>query len=408
MRISSFQIHSQASERLQTLGADAAKTQERISHGKRLVTPSDDPVGAARLVGINQELRAREQFIKNVDSVDAQLALEDSTLQQVTETIQRVQELVIQAGSGVQSMEDRGFIAVEIEARFEELMSLVNSKDAHGQFLFSGFQGEQVPFVQEGETVVYRGDAGTRSVQIDRGQYVTLNDSGQELFMRVPVAEARPTVGSVNAVDLNVATVEVIDQQALEAFYPDKLVVEFNELAAAGGSPNYTVRRQSDLRPVDGLENVPYASGGVIAAGGLQLQITGTPQAGDSVVIDTSRHQSIFETVQGIADGLREVDPSVQPDSFRDLIDDTIDGLNSATEVLLQVRADVGSRFNSVSAAKDRHLDLELQLQSLRSEIEDLDFAEAVSDLSFQSFVLEAAQQSFVRISDLSLFNRLR
>jgi len=140
----------------------------------------------------------------------------------------------------------------------------------------------------------------------------------------------------------------------------------------------------------------------------VQLQITGTPQAGDSVVIDTSRHQSIFETVQGIAAGLREVDPSVQPDSFRDLIDDTIDGLNSATEVLLQVRADVGSRFNSVSAAKDRHLDLELQLHSLRSEIEDLDFAEAVSDLSFQSFVLEAAQQSFVRISDLSLFNRLR
>jgi len=408
MRISSFQIHSQASERLQALGADAAKTQERISHGKRLVTPSDDPVGAARLVGINQELRARAQFIKNVDSVDAQLALEDSTLQQVTETIQRVQELVIQAGSGVQSMEDRSFIAVEIEARFEELMSLVNSKDAHGQFLFSGFQGEQVPFVQQGETVVYRGDAGTRSVQIDRGQYVALNDSGQELFMRVPVAEARPTIGSVNAVDLNVATVEVIDQQALEAFYPDKLVVEFNELAAASGSPNYTVRRQSDLRPVDGLENVPYASGGIIAAAGLQLQITGTPQAGDSVVIDTSRHQSIFETVQGIADGLREVDPSVQPESFRDLIDDTIDGLNSATEVLLQVRADVGSRFNSVSAAKDRHLDLELQLQSLRSEIEDLDFAEAVSDLSFQSFVLEAAQQSFVRISDLSLFNRLR
>ena len=408
MRISSFQIHSQASERLQALGADAAKTQERISHGKRLVTPSDDPVGAARLVGINQELRARAQFIKNVDSVDAQLALEDSTLQQVTETIQRVQELVIQAGSGVQSMEDRSFIAVEIEARFEELMSLVNSKDAHGQFLFSGFQGEQVPFVQQGETVVYRGDAGTRSVQIDRGQYVALNDSGQELFMRVPVAEARPTVGSVNAVDLNVATVEVIDQQALEAFYPDKLVVEFNELAAASGSPNYTVRRQSDLRPVDGLENVPYASGGIIAAAGLQLQITGTPQAGDSVVIDTSRHQSIFETVQGIADGLQEVDPSVQPESFRDLIDDTIDGLNSATEVLLQVRADVGSRFNSVSAAKDRHLDLELQLQSLRSEIEDLDFAEAVSDLSFQSFVLEAAQQSFVRISDLSLFNRLR
>ena len=61
-----------------------------------------------------------------------------------------------------------------------------------------------------------------------------------------------------------------------------------------------------------------------------------------------------------------------------------------------------------MDAVKDMHQELSLQLQEVLSEIEDLDFAEAVSNLSYQSFILEAAQQSFVRINGLSLFNSLR
>ena len=92
---------------------------------------------------------------------------------------------------------------------------------------------------------------------------------------------------------------------------------------------------------------------------------------------------------------------------FRKLIDDTIVGLNNATDVILRTRADIGARFNSLSAATSIHDDIMLQLESVRSSVEDLDFAEAVSDLAYQSFVLEAAQQSFLRINGLSLFNRL-
>ena len=263
MRVSTFQIHNQAAQQLQSLGAQAADTQRQISYGKRLVNPSDDPVGAARLVSINQELGARAQYIANADAADTQLALEDATLQQLTETIQRVQELVIQAGSGVQSQEDRSFIAVEIQARFEELVSLANTKDAQGQFLFSGFQAGQIPFESLSDGVVYRGDGGQRNVQIDRGQFVAVNNSGEELFMRVPVSDARAVAGQVSSGEIGISGVGVVDQTLADAFYPDKLIVQFEEPAAAGGVPNVTVRRQSDLRVVDGLENVPYESGSI-------------------------------------------------------------------------------------------------------------------------------------------------
>jgi flagellar hook-associated protein 3 FlgL len=407
MRVSSFQIHTQASEQLQTLGAQTALTQQQIGEGKKLVRPGDDPVGAARVIGIKQELGARDQFVRNTDAADVQLSLEESTLAQVTELIQRVQELTLQAGSGVQTQQDRAYIAAEISARFDELMSLANSRNSSGQYLFSGFKGAVEPFSSDGNEVVYQGDAGQRKVQIDRGQFVAINDSGEKLFMQVPIDAVGAGVASVSSETAGISKVRVVDGELAEDLFPDKVVIEFNAPSEAGGVANYTVKRQSDQRPLDGLVNVPFDASVELSVSGIAFAIQGTPVEGDQFIIETTRQQSLFQTVKSIADGLVEVDAATDPDAFRNLIDSTIAGLEGATDVMLEARADIGARFNSLTAAKNLHEDVSLQLQTVRSSIEDLDFAKAISDLAYQSFVLEAAQQSFVRINNLSLFNRL-
>ena len=122
----------------------------------------------------------------------------------------------------------------------------------------------------------------------------------------------------------------------------------------------------------------------------------GGPQSGDKLEIETKASQSLFAVVGNIAAGLGQIDQSEQPEVYQDLIDNTIVGLQSATESILGARAELGARFNSIESAKTQHEDLTLQLQQVRSGIEDLDFAEAVSNLAYQSFVLEAAQQSFI------------
>lgn len=412
MRISSFEIHKQAAGQLQQLGTDVARTQQQISSGKRIIDPSDDPVGAARAVELKQAIGVREQYLRNVDTVDNALALEDSVLEQVSSIINRVQELTLQAGSGVQTQADRQFIASEIEERFEELVSLVNSRGADGQYIFAGFKSDRPPFEVDGNEIKYVGDSGQRQIQIDQGQSLALNDPGNRLFMRADSL-------AVNAVATNLllepeqnnATavgVEVIDQALAEQLYPDKLVVEFRPLSEAGGTPNFTIVRQSDQRPVDGMVNVPFGSGTEIVSQGIRFTINGDPAVGDKFVISTNRDQGLLDTVNSIAAGLNQIDAATQPDAFRALIDSTIKGLESGLNNVLEVRADLGARLNSAQSVKDLHSDVSLQLQEVLSGIEDLDFAQAVSELSFQSFVLEAAQQSFVRINGLSLFNFLR
>jgi flagellar hook-associated protein 3 FlgL len=412
MRISTFEIHRHAASQLQALGAEVSRTQQQISSGKRIVDPSDDPVGAARAIELKQAIGVREQYLDNANAADNALSLEDTILAQITSVIHRVQELTIQSGSGVQTAADRQFLSSEIESRFEELVSLVNTRGADGQYVFAGFKSDTPPFEVNGDNVTYNGDHGQRQIQIDQGQMVKLNDSGGRLFMQVDSIKVNasainylvePENANASAVGVN-----VVDQDLVDAFHPDKLVVEFRPLAEGGGVPNYTVIRQSDQRPVDGLVNIPFASGAPILSQGIAFKVSGEPTVGDRFVIETNQHQGLLNTVRQIASGLNNVDAIAQPDEFRSLIDDTIDGLNSALENVLEVRAELGARLNTTDAAKNLHQDLALQLQEMLSSVEDLDFAEAVSSLSYQSFILEAAQKSFVRINGLSLFNFLR
>lgn len=407
MRISSFQIHHQASQQLQALSNQTAATQQQISQGKRLVVPADDPVGAARLVEIRAAIDNREQYIDNAANVDRSLKLEESLLGQTTELLHRIQELTIQAGSGIQTAEDRFLIASEIEARFNELMALANAQDADGNYVFAGFKTGTLPFVAQGSEIFYRGDEGERKVEVERGQLISSGDAGSAVFMDIPSSRARLDLNVDPDVDVTASDFNVVDQAALDALFPDKLVIVFNDPALAGGQNNFSVRRASDQRPVDGLENVPYVSGASIQASGVSFRLSGSPQAGEQVVLGTSKTQSIFATVRDVADGLRDINAVEQPEAFQTMIDNTLEGLRNANETLSRVRADVGARFNSLTAAQDLHEDIGLQLESIRSEIEDLDFAEAVSDLAYQSFILEAAQQSYIRINNLSLFNRL-
>lgn len=413
MRISSAQINQQGINRMLELSRQVADTQEQMATGKRINTPGDDPVGAARIVRIDQELALREQYQRNIDSADAQLAQEETVLTQIMDVIGRVRELALIASNGVQTADDRRFVAIEIEARFEELNSLVNTRGPEGDYLFGGFRGDVKPFdVQQGQTV-FMGDEGSRKLQIDGGQYVAVTDSGFDLFMdvpsRSPVFTTRSHPDNDPLAAASISSAGVSDRDALAEFFPDDLLIEFRPASeSATSEANFTVRRRSDNRVVEGMENVSYRTGMAFEVAGMSLQINGTPSVGDRFFIDTTNKRDMLTTVKDLAAGLVDLDPALNTDAFQNMLDDSLSGLDNVTDRILETQAEIGARLNTIDSTRKLHDALNLEAQSLRSDIQDLDFAEAASNLSFQSFLLEAAQQSFVRISGLSLFNSLR
>jgi flagellar hook-associated protein 3 FlgL len=85
-----------------------------------------------------------------------------------------------------------------------------------------------------------------------------------------------------------------------------------------------------------------------------------------------------------------------------------LNDIDTAITGLLGTRAKVGARMNAIDDQKNANDAFELAVTKVRSSLEDLDYAEAISRFNQQLTALQASQQSFIKIQDLSLFNFLR
>ena len=412
MRISSSQVYQQGVDNMTEVTRQLAKTQAQVSSGKRFSTPADDPVAASRIVQVNQEIALRDQYQNNIQQASNQLGLEDSTLGQVTDVLQRIRELAVQAGDGVLTQQDRASLATEISTRTDELLSLMNSRSATGEYLFAGSRGATQPFQRnDAGQVVFMGDESQRRVQITASSSLPVNDSGRTIFQDVPAvatavgATASPnnSAGGHGAISIG----KIVDQKAVDALFPAGLVIQFGA-PNPDGTPTFTVTRSSDGRVVDDRQNVAYHSGDTITAQGIEFNLSGNPAPGDTFTISTSHTQSIVDTVEQLAAGLNALGSSVADQTdLKTLIDRTLGNLDNSMDNVSRVRAEVGARMNTADSAASLHQDVEIQAKDMLSKLSDIDYAATISRLDMQTFVLQAAQQSYARISGLSLFNFL-
>ena len=87
---------------------------------------------------------------------------------------------------------------------------------------------------------------------------------------------------------------------------------------------------------------------------------------------------------------------------------EALSDIDTALGSLLNLRAKVGARMNAIDDQKDANDAFDLAVTTVRSALEDLDYAEAISRFNQQLTALQAAQQSFIKIQDMSLFNFMR
>jgi flagellar hook-associated protein 3 FlgL len=186
MRIGTLQMFRQGISSILEQQTQLVRTQNQLSTGKRIVNPSDDPTGAARLVGLSESAKVTEQYQRNIDVARSRLELEDTALGSVVDGLQRARELAVQGLNDTNGPEQRTAIALEVRQILDEVIGLANRKDGTGNFLFSGFQVLTVPFTDNGAGVFsYAGDTGQRQIQIGPARQVADGDSGQAVFLDI-------------------------------------------------------------------------------------------------------------------------------------------------------------------------------------------------------------------------------
>lgn len=422
MRISSLHVYNIARNSMADANQAIIKTNEQLSSGKKVLTAADDPIAANRIQQLNDTLAKVEQYNKNITIAENNLSLEESTLESTTTLLQRVRELAVKAGNtSTLSASEYSALASEVGARLDELFNIVNTRNSNGDYIFSGFKSDSPAFI--GDSINgfrFVGDEGQVSIKVDNNTHIDTSDSGKALFVDVPsgantiTTSVDPNNRSNPPVEITIG--EVVDQAAYDEFYPEDMVIRFNEDTDAIGPPgkNFTVIERSTGKVIDA--NHRYIPGEELTYNGVQVRITGNPASadggaglnGDQLFIDSADTQDVLTTLMRFRSAMEDYDGSTSSiNQIQETVASTLTNISHAEDTISETVTKIGARNNTLESTKQLHLDTGLVTDKILSDFQSLDYAEATTRLAQQTLVLQASQASFLRISELNLFNRL-
>lgn len=431
MRVSSQTVFDQGVFNLQRNQTALIRGQEQISTGRRILSPSDDPVASARALEVTQAKSANEQMIRNSDSARSAIDLQDAAMTRYTRLLQDAKTLTVTAGNGALSPRELKDIAAELRGRYEELLGIANTTDANGQHLFSGFQGATQPFTETSPGVVaYNGDQGQRLIQIGPSRDLPVSFAGSDVFQRIRNGNGTfETAAAATNTGTGVVTKGVVKDFAAwnSAGNPKAFEVRFH-VDSSTPTPVTTydiVDPASGNSMLTGVAAAPgpyartYQTGASIALAtqsppdtnptpfdyGVEWSITGAPADGDTFTVAPSTSHDIFATIHQLITALEGAGTGATENTrLSNALNTANNNLDNALDVSLTIQAAIGAYGKEVDTNKSAAEDLAVQFDQTLSGLQDLDYAKAVSDLTFTQVSLQASQKSFVQVQGLTLF----
>jgi flagellar hook-associated protein 3 FlgL len=281
--------------------------------------------------------------------------------------------------------------------------------------------------------VTYAGDSGQRLQQASASRQVAVSDAGNDVFQRIPsgngyfstnysatnIGTGVIGAGSVsdpaqwNALTDKNYEIRFWKDPASTTTYYD-IVDTTTHTSLLGASAASAASPPTAAPTFPGTLGI-YTSGSpiVIPGTGAQVVITGTPTSSgvtpDTFTIAPSTSQDVFKTLSNLINALsnpQDATPAGQA-ALSNQIGFALTNLDQASNNILRVQSLVGSRMNEIDALGNTNSALSLQYKTTLSNLQDIDYATAISDLARNQTSLTAAQKTFQLISQLSLFNYL-
>ena len=307
MKISTSFLFDRATERMSTIQNKLATTQAQLAVGKQILSPSDTPDQAAAIQRLKGEVQRQDSHMRTLQVAIRRYTAEETALSSSNDILIRMKELGLQAANDTLAPDDRKAIGMEMKALRDQLLSLGNTRDDSGNYLFSGTRVNTPAFAEDANgKVIYSGDQTQTRIPAGVERTVQFTRAGTDVFSRVVRQNPDQTTRSVGFFDALDEMIQSIDNSQA-----------------------------------------------------LKIQ-------------------------QGVAD------------------------ITQMHNNLTLAQAQNGSDQSVVQAQLDVLEETTLRIKSTLSEIEDLDYAEAVTRMNKEMMSLEAAMGSFQKISSMTLFDYIR
>ena len=220
MKISTHLMFDKATAQMSTSQTNLAKSQAQLAQGKQIINPSDAPDQASTVQRLKSILARQDSYQTALNTVQNRLQGEDSTLSSVSDLLIRAKEVAVQANNDTLSPDNRKALGVELQGLRDEMLSLANTRDSSGNYLFAGSKVSQPPFVTvAGGSPQYAGDQTRMSVMVGENRTMPINRTGTDAF--VPVNRLLPDgttqgVGFFNVMDDLIKGVNTSDHPKMQ------------------------------------------------------------------------------------------------------------------------------------------------------------------------------------------------
>jgi len=404
------------------------RIQQQMTSGKLFSKPSDDPFKVARSMQLYSDISSNKQYNSNISDVTNWLDTTDAALDQGGKVLQRVRDLMISAGNGSYSPDERKKIKDEVNQLVGQFSQVLNT-NFDGKYIFGGTRGTTKP---TNTTAIYAVPSSTNksnkaggnasvsgkittsdtafvvkinSVAGDKANSVSMSVDGGNTFSSsiAPGADGKFDLG--NGLKINIDnnsgnssgdtyTFSLIENQNL--VYYDKNGTELPTDSSASADQQTQFENISSKLKTE-------ISQGVFVDYNVNAHdvINYGSNPGDDL-------RSLFNRIINHLDGNNDDGTTMDSDSVSKINGQDLTDIDAAINNLLKVRSEVGAKQNRMDSALSQNTQQNYSLTEILSKNEDIDITEKTMEYATMQTVYLASLQTSAKVLQPSLLDYLR
>ncbi len=427
MRISTSMQYNSHLNYLQTANTKVDQASTQYNTGLKFQTAGEDPGGMAAKIKYQADITAYERYGDNAKVVSDALDQEETALGQIWDVMSSIQTRLIQAINGTLDDGSRQALAEDIKQSRDQLYSLMNTKNAEGEYIFSGAQSDVPTYtVTSDGRYICNADGSTKNVNVSPTITVQTTDSGLNIFENVMYAY---DIEGVDLIDRRDGTsagsplYSISDYDQFNAFFGDHFDYGTGGTSAAGNVNSFSIVFHDggtfDLRDPNGdtIASGEVVDGNKVEVNGMEFTMPDGFTPSDNYRIDFTLQQpeqgNILNKLTDIVNKL-----SLPQDEWDTIGQSTSSLTHDLAEMQQNIelakkqvdtyRGMVGARGANIDAIIQSDESLTDIKKEAKANVSEMDAFEAVSNLLVAQNALQVAQQSYNLVHSTTLFDYMR
>lgn len=188
MRVTNNMIHRGLTGNIQSALEQMNKNYTRLSTGKMISRPSDDPVGMIIGMRLKKGINEGERYHKNAETAKALLNSTDSALGEMTSVLHRLSELATKGANGTLDQTAHDAIMDEVEEMRNHLFQIANTQQEN-TYLFAGQKTNQPAYTltpaadpDDPDEVTWEGSTNPLVAEVGTGIKMEVSVTGNQVF----------------------------------------------------------------------------------------------------------------------------------------------------------------------------------------------------------------------------------